>query len=187
MSGVHRNKIRMHLAGLLAVICLVPSIAGAFPAGSSGHSGPQKGIDRQEPPPMPFHGPGPALGIWRDQQMIQKLDLTTLQVKQLREADFNFLETQLGLKAELDSLCLRMDRAFTEDKVDRQAVLSLAEKMAEIQGRLFVQETEARLAFETLLNREQLTKLQFHGKPVARPLPGHHPGAGPGSEKPSEN
>lgn len=74
-------------------------MAGAFAPGDGGQN-------------MGFDGEGPcrpAFGIWRDPQMIQKLELTDEQVKQLRDADFTFREKRLELKAQLDSFRLQIE------------------------------------------------------------------------------
>ena len=136
----------------LITVCLIPAIAGAF--------GPEderqdKGFDRKDQ-----HRP--VLGIWRDPQMIQKLELTKEQVKQLRDADFTFREKRLGLKAQLDGLRLQMDKAFTNDVVDDTAVLSLAEKISGVKGKLFIQKIEARLEVGKLLNADQINKLELY-------------------------
>ena len=92
---------------LLITVCFIPAIAGAS---SPGDGRQDKGYDKK-------HHRQPALGIWRDPQMVQKLELTAEQVKQLRDADFTFRERRLGLKAQLDNLRLQMDKAFSDDVV----------------------------------------------------------------------
>ena len=137
---------------LLITACFIPGIAGAFASGDGKYD---KGFDRKE-----RHRP--ALGIWRDPQMVQKLGLAAEQVKQLRDADFTFRERRLGLKALLDSLRLQMDKAFTDDVIDDTAVLSLAQKIADVKGKMFIQKIEARLAVGKLLNADQINKLKLY-------------------------
>ena len=139
---------------LLITVCFIPAMAGAFTAGDGKHD---KGFDRKD-----RHRP--ALGIWRDLQMAQKLELTTEQVKQLRDADFVFREKHLELKSQLDSLRLQMDKAFSDDVVDDTAVLLLAEKISDVKGKLFIQKIEARLAVGKLLNVDQIKKLRLHDR-----------------------
>ena len=115
-----------------------------------------------DPPPAAEDRHRPALGIWRDPQMVQKLELTAEQVKQVRNADFTFREKRLGLKAQLDSLQLQMDKAFTDDVIDDTAVLSLAEKISGVKRKLFIQKIEARLEVGKLLNADQINKLELH-------------------------
>ncbi len=103
----------------------------------------------------------PALGIWQDPEMVQKLELTAEQFKKLRDADFTSREKRLELKARLDRLHLEMDRAFSAETVDREAVLQLAEKIADARGRLFIQDVESRLAIGKILNDDQMDKLKL--------------------------
>ncbi len=93
--------------------------------------------------------------------MIQKLELTTEQVKQLRDADFIFREKHLELKAQLEDYRLKMDKAFSDDIVD-SGILALAEKISDVKGKMFVQKIEARLAVGKLLNTDQIKKLRLY-------------------------
>ncbi len=137
---------------LLLTVCCIPAIAGAFAPGDGRQD---KGFDRKD------HR-RPALGIWRDPQMVQKLGLTTEQVKQLRDADFTFREKRLALKGQLDSVHLKMDKAFSDDIVDDAVVLALAEKISDVKGKMFVQKIEARLAVGKILNADQIKKLKLY-------------------------
>jgi Spy/CpxP family protein refolding chaperone len=137
---------------LLITVCFIPAIAGAFAPGDERQD---KGIDRKG-----HHRP--VLGIWRNPQMVQKLELTTEQVKQVRDADFTFRERCLELKAQLGGFHLKMDKAFSDEVVDNAAVLSLAEKISDIKGKLFVQKIEARLTVGKLLNADQIKKLKLY-------------------------
>lgn len=135
---------------LLITICFVPAMAGAFAQGN-GESG--KG----------FQGKGQhrsPLGIWRNSQMIEKLQLTDQQVDQLRDLDFAHREKQQALKAQLASLRLEMDKAFTEDNVDKASVHQTAEKMADVKGSMFVEKIDSRLALEEMLTADQVAKLK---------------------------
>ena len=135
---------------LLITVCFIPAMAGAFAQGG-GERG--KG----------FNGKGQhrsPLGIWHNPQMVEKLALTDDQVDQLRELDFNHREKQLASKAELDSLRLQMDKAFTDKNVDKASVRQTAKKMADVKGSMFVEKTEARLAFQDILTAEQVDRLK---------------------------
>ena len=134
---------------LLAAMWFLPATAGAFPPGGGR-------------PDQRLNKPGPhrsALGIWRNSQMIQYLKLTEDQVRQLRDLDFNLREKRVLVKAQLDSLHLQMEKAFSEETVDQTAVLQLAEKISGIMGKMFVQDIESRLAFEEILNADQILSL----------------------------
>ena len=92
--------------------------------------------------------------------MVEKLALTDEQVDQLRELDFNHREKKQASKAELDNLRLQMDKAYTEENVDKAGVRQTAEKIADVKGRMFMEKTEARLALQDILTAEQMDKLQ---------------------------
>ena len=152
MNSKLSKKFGTGVMVLLITVCFIPAMAGAFVAGDGRQD---KGFDRKD-----HHRP--ALGIWRNPQLVKELELTTEQVKQLRDADFTFREKRLGLKAQLDGLRLQMDKAFTNDVVDDTAVLSLAEKISGVKGKLFIQKIEARLEVGKLLNADQINKLELY-------------------------
>jgi len=146
------KKIGTGIMAFLIAICFIPAMAGAFAPGEG----------RQE---SGFHGEGhhrPALGIWRDSQMVQKLGLTEDQVKQIRDADFTFREKHLALKAQLDGLRLQMDKAFSQDVVDDTAVLKTAQAISDVEGKLFVKKIETLLTLGKILNADQIRKLKLH-------------------------
>lgn len=146
------KKISTGLMALLITVCFVPAMAGAF--------GPGDGCQNRG-----FHGKGhhrPALGIWRNPKVVEKLGLTQEQVKQIRDTDFAFREKRLALKAPLDSLRLQMDKAFSEDVVDDTIVLETAKKISDVKGKLFIQKIEARLALGKILNADQINKLKIY-------------------------
>lgn len=152
MNSRLSKKLGTGVVVLLITVCFIPAMAGALAPGDGKHD---KGIDRKD-----RHRP--ALGIWRDPQMVQKLGLTAEQVKQVRDADFTFREKRLQLKAQLDSLRLQMDKAFSDDIVEDKAVLSLAEKISDVKGKMFIQKIEARLAVGKILNADQINKLKLY-------------------------
>ncbi|MEN8246593.1 MAG: Spy/CpxP family protein refolding chaperone [Thermodesulfobacteriota bacterium] len=135
---------------LLITICFVPAMAGAFAQGN-GKSG--KGFDGKGQHRSP-------LGIWRNPQMVEKLQLTDQQVDQLRDLYFAHREKQHASKAELNNLRLQMDKAFTEDNVDKATVLQTAEKMADVKGSMFVEKIDSRLDLQEILTADQIEKLK---------------------------
>ena len=152
MNSKLSKKLGTGAVVLLITVFFIPAMAGAFAAGDGKHD---RGFDRKD-----RHRP--ALGIWRNPQMFQKLELSVEQVKQLRDADFTFREKRLALKAQLDSLRLQMDKAFSDDIVDNTAVLSLAKNIAGVKGKMFIQKIEARLEIGKLLNADQIENLKLH-------------------------
>ena len=146
------KKLSTGVFVLFITVFFIPAMAGAFAAGDGKH-------DRG------FDGKGRhrnVLGVWRDPLMVQKLELTAEQVKKARDADFTFREKHLELKAQLDSLRLQMEKASTDDAVDDKTVLSLADKISDVKGKLFIQKIEARLAGRKLLNADQINKLKLY-------------------------
>ena len=132
-------------------LCAIPTMAG-MPAPAEPWQ--ERGMDRHK-----HHQP--ALGIWREPQIVQKLELSEKQVNQLRDADFTSREKQLELKAQLDRFRLQMDKAFSVDSVDDEAVRQLAEKIAGVKGDLFVQDVESRLTVGKILSADQMDKLKL--------------------------
>ena len=146
------KKIGTGIMAFLLTICFIPAISGAFaPGDGRQYSGFHKGGHR-----------GPGLRIWRDSQMVQKLDLTEDQVKQIRDADFTFREKHLALKAQLDGLRLQMDKAFSQDVVDDTVVLKIAQTISDVEGKLFVGKIETLLTLEKILNADQIKKLKLY-------------------------
>lgn len=158
---------------LLITVCFFPAIAAAFTPGDTKSIKEFDGKDRNRP----------ILGIWRDLQLIKELGLTPEQVKNVRDADFTFRENQLTLKAQLDGLRLQLDKTFFGDVLDEQALLALAEKIASVKGKLFVQDIESRLALGNVLNADQIKKLGLYDlhserqgpKPGKKHISKHHP------------
>ena len=151
MKSKLSKKFGTGIVVLLITVCFIPALAGAFVPGDG----------RQD---MRFERRGhhrSPLGIWRDPQIVNKLGLSAEQVKQIREADFTFREKCLLLKAQLDGLHLKMDKAFSDDILGNAVVLSLAKKIADVKGKLFVQEVGARLTVGKLLHADQIKKLKL--------------------------
>jgi Spy/CpxP family protein refolding chaperone len=102
---------------------------------------------------------GGALGVWKNARAVQDLGLSADQVSKLKDADFAAREKKQALRAELDSLHLKMEQAFSADTVDEDAVRKLSEKMATVKGRMIEQRTETRLVLRKLFTPEQHDKL----------------------------
>jgi len=163
MNSNFSKKFSTGLIVLLIAVCFIPAMAGAFTPGDQSQD---KGFDRQ------CHH-RPLFRIWRDLQMVQKLELTEKQVKQLRDADFTFREKRLKLKAQLDTFCLQMDKAFSDDIVNNAAVLQLAKKISDIKDKIFIQDIESRLAVGKFLNADQIKKLRLYDMHPKKQDPKH--------------
>ena len=152
MDSKLSKKIGIGVMALLITSYFIPAVAGAFVPGDGRQD---KRIERKS-----HHRS--ALGIWRSPQMVKDLGLTAEQVKQVKDADFSFREKRLALKAQLGSLRLKMDKAFSDEVVNETDILELAQTMSDLKGQLFVQKIEARLAVGRLLNAEQIEKIKQH-------------------------
>ncbi len=151
MKAALGKKIGTTVLVIMMMVCCIPVIAGAS-ATRDGRPG--KGFDR------PSHH-RLALGIWRNPRVIEKLELTQDQVKQLRDLDFSHREKVLPLKAQIDAVHLKMDKAISDDDVDRKLVLTLAKKTADLKGKIFVSRMEAQLEFKEILTAEQINELEL--------------------------
>ncbi len=152
------------VATVFLTVSIVPSAMGAPPwDGSRGQRGGDKRGQRQD---------RAILGIWNSHQAIERLGLSEDQVQQLRDADFASREKRLALKTELDKLRLQMDKAFAQDGADQKTVRQLAQKVADTQGKMFVQKTEDRLSLESILTADQVQKMERDTRYQRRGGPG---------------
>lgn len=171
MNYGQRKKISTAVITLLVMVWLIPSTAGAF--------SPEKAEQFRGGDGIKHHRP--VQGVWRDSQMIDKLGLTDEQVKQIRDTDFAFRENHLTMKAQLDLFHLEMEKALSADTITDQAVLKIANKIAELKGEMFVQKIELRLAFGKILTADQSKILGLYElkpkkkgcKPEKKPHPKH--------------
>jgi Spy/CpxP family protein refolding chaperone len=159
MNSNLRQKFFTGAMVFLVMVFFIPTFAGAFTPGSCT---PHKGFG------MKRHHMSP-LGIWRNPKIVEKLGLTDEQVKALREADFARREKHLKLKSQLDGLHLQLEKLFSADTLDEPEVLKLAQKIADLKGKLFIQKIESRLEVGKLLTADQLKKLKafdlhYHAK-----------------------
>ena len=163
MNSKLSKKIGSGVMVLLITLCLIPALALAE---ASGDQRQRKGLEMKG-----FHGP--VLGIWRNRQIVQNLELTENQVKQIRDTDFTFREKHLVLKSQLDNFYLQMEKAFFNDRVDDTAVLTAAQAISDVRGKLFVQNVESRLALGKILTADQIKKMNLYDMPPKRKWPEH--------------
>ncbi len=145
-----KNSVKKSVV-LLAIASLIPVLATARPG---------KGI-RHEIHSRDFQTRS-AVGVWNNPQIIKDLGLTDMQTKKLKDQNFAFRQKQLELATELNSLQLHMSKAFSEESIDNDDVLELAEKISVIRGKMYVQRIESHLAFRKVLNNDQLDKLNTY-------------------------
>ena len=163
MNSKSSKKFGTGVMVLLITVCLIPALALAEASGDQRQS---KGLE------MKGHH-GPVLGIWRNRQMVQKLELTENQVKQIRDTDFTFREKHLALKSQLDNFHLQMEKAFSNDRVDDTAILKAAQAISDVRGKLFVQNVESRLALGKILTADQIKKMNLYDMQPKRKGPEH--------------
>jgi Spy/CpxP family protein refolding chaperone len=136
------------------LVFIIPAVAGAFMPGE----GPALTVAFARRG-MPPHRIAP-LAFWRNPKIIEEYKITDEQVLQFKEVDFTFREKSLELKAQFDSVQLQMEKAFLTEPVNKATVIGLAQKMADLHGRLFIQDMEFKLTVEELLTGDQLKKLK---------------------------
>ncbi len=153
---------------LLILVFIAPSFALAFPPGNA-----DPGRETDMGMAIEQHHRSP-YALWRNPEIIQDLQLSDDQVEQFKKADFTFRENMLNLKAQIDNLHLQMEKAFSTEPVDEAAIVQLAQKIADLKGKLFVQAIASRLAFEKLLTTDQLKKLKV-GFSHLHPMKGNVP------------
>ena len=141
------------LAGLLTV-SFIPMAANACRRGGGGGQGGGCGMKGGQ------NGKhfGGLLGIWKNTQAIEELGLSDAQTTSLKNADFAAREKQQALWSEMESLHLKMEQAFSNDKTDEAAVRKLSQKIATLKGKMITQRTEARLIVQKILTQEQRDK-----------------------------
>lgn len=154
-----KQKIFRLAIFFLVGIFFIPATASAF------RQGPGK-CERGMGKPMKMMQ-WSSLHIWNNPEIVDKLALSDEQIARLKEADFAMRENHLELRSELNRLNLGMERAFSDKPVNNAEILEMANKMAEIRNKLFVDRIESRLKMVEILNDEQLEKLD-----VLRSRPG---------------
>lgn len=157
------QKMNTSIIVLLITICFIPALTLADNPGEQRQG---KGFEMKGQ-----HGP--SLGIWRNHQMVQKLELTENQVKQIKDIDFTFREKHLVLKAQLESFHLQLDKAVSVDRIDDTAVLKIAQAVSDVKSKLFVQNVESRLALGKILTADQIKKISLYNIQPKRNEPGH--------------
>jgi Spy/CpxP family protein refolding chaperone len=153
------RKLFIGMAACLVLTLFLVMPALAFSPGDG--SGPHRGMCGKG-------GCYQAFGIWRNPEMIRELNITDQQVGQLKASEFKFRDKQVELNGRIDKLHLEMEKAFSEDPVDNDAVIQLAEKIADAKGRMFVHQIESRLAMGKILTPDQMKKLNTFKMPLRR-------------------
>jgi Spy/CpxP family protein refolding chaperone len=102
----------------------------------------------------------------RQQRMktMDKLDLTDEQSNSLKDIQYNFQKTVIGLRADMQSSRLELRHLMMQDKSDQKAIANLVDKIGETQKKLLKQQVDRKLAMKAILTPDQLKKfMQMRG------------------------
>jgi Spy/CpxP family protein refolding chaperone len=102
----------------------------------------------------------------RQQQMktMDKLNLTDDQNNSLKDIQYNFQKTVIGLRADMQSSRLELRHLMMQDKPDQNAIANLVDKIGETQKKLLKQRIDKRLAMKAVLTPDQFQKfMQMRG------------------------
>jgi Spy/CpxP family protein refolding chaperone len=97
--------------------------------------------------------PGPQSG-----EMGDELSLTDQQVKEMREIQYNFRKTSIGLRADLKEARLELRHQMMQESTDEKEIAKLVDQVAEAQKRVLKNEVERKLAMKEVLTPEQFEK-----------------------------
>jgi Spy/CpxP family protein refolding chaperone len=102
----------------------------------------------------------------RQQRMktMDKLDLTDEQSNSLKDIQYNFQKTVIGLRADMQSSRLELRHLMMQDKPDQKAIVNLVDKIGETQKKLLKQQIDRKLAMKAILTPDQFKKfMQMRG------------------------
>jgi len=102
--------------------------------------------------------------LWKDPDVVKEMGLSDEQVEKIKQADFSFREKHIKQKAELEQHRFELEKAFSNEPVEKAAVLKSAEKISDIRGKMFISKTEYRFDVKSLLTPDQNKKLNAYKK-----------------------
>lgn len=115
-------------------------------------------------------------------KMTQKLDLTDEQTDNIKDIQYNFKKSQIGLRADLKTARLELRHAMMQEKPDSKEIANLVDQIAETQKRLLKNNVDRKLALKGILTPEQFEKFhqrkaEWMGERMERGAkrPGHRP------------
>ncbi len=101
----------------------------------------------------------------RSGEMGDELGLTDQQIKEMREIQYNFRKTSIGLRADLKEARLELRHQMMQESTDEKEIARLVDQVAEAQKRVLKNEVERKLAMKEVLTPEQFEKfIQMRGK-----------------------
>ncbi len=160
MKGrLFRSAFVLLLTGLSITAQMYPPPGGGGP-GPDGPHGPPPGVGDFHRPPMPRAKIGPPGRWWMDPGLVQRLSLTTDQLRRIdsifQQRRAHLLETTSALQREEAQL----QPLLAADRPDENRVLAQIDRIA--QNRAELEKTNARmlLSFRSVLTQDQWKRLQ---------------------------
>jgi Spy/CpxP family protein refolding chaperone len=102
-----------------------------------------------------------------DRPMKEKKDaweLTDDQIEKMKEIQYNFTKTGIGLKADLKEARLELRHQMAQENADKKEIAKLVDKVAEAEKMVLKHEVDRKLAVKEILTPEQFQKfLQKRG------------------------
>ena len=144
-----KTSIIKRVLVFVALISIIPAMAVS--------ANPRKGMrDGHHPRSFKSHS---VFKVLNNPQLAQELNLTDAQKEKISDYNFAFKEKKIKFKSEIDQLQLQMKKAFSDDPKNSKKIISLAKKISDVRGQLFVERVESQLAALKVLNDDQLSKL----------------------------
>jgi Spy/CpxP family protein refolding chaperone len=102
-----------------------------------------------------------------DRPMKEKKDawgLTDDQIEKMKEIQYNFTKTGIGLKADLKEARLELRHQMAQENTDKKEIAKLVDRVAEVEKMVLKHEVDRKLAVKEILTPEQFQKfLQKRG------------------------
>ncbi|KPL01277.1 MAG: hypothetical protein AMJ91_00520 [candidate division Zixibacteria bacterium SM23_73_3] len=90
--------------------------------------------------------------------MADELGLTDGQVENIREIQYNFKKTEIGLRAELKTSRLELRHLMMKENPSQKEIGRLVDRIAEAQKKVLKQNVDRKLALKEILTPEQFEK-----------------------------
>ncbi len=114
-------------------------------------------------------------------QMNERLGLTDSQAKQMRDIQYNFTKTGIGLRADLKEARLELNHQMAQENANKNEVAKLVDKVAEAHKALLKHQVDRKMAMKEILTPEQFEKfLRMRGGMMMGERMGQRMGKGMG-------
>jgi Spy/CpxP family protein refolding chaperone len=92
------------------------------------------------------------------------LELTEAQMKEMREIEYDFTKTGIGLRADLREVRLELQHQLAQQNVDKKEIEKLVDRVAQAHKLVLKHQIDRKLAIKAVLTPEQFEKfLQRRG------------------------